>query len=409
MKNIFIFFILIIFTTQSSAIERSRAQFLSEPSYLVLPLPYSLPGIGQGMMITALAGNINETNIDSYIVGISGDAEGVVFALEDMHILPEFLILDVMHQTINKAVVNNYENRGMDSKRDDYTLIEVDQVLTDYAKLTLSMYERRLEVYGILEQQKARITKVRDSDGNLIADLSDPFISESKRRRLGFLLDYTDDRTNPKKGLRFDAQYISSNSQSNEEPEFYTIDKSLSIYLPIAKPVTLAFNVYLSDAYVTKKGVTDTDAIRQELGIECSPLDTQCLKVEEDLVNMMVNSRTNGTASSLGGDRRLRSYPGDRYSGAHSLYYATELRWNLSDAVRPFNFGIWKDVATGLQVAFFYEKGSVSEKIDDLGKMTKESYGSGFRLVSASGFVYRADYAKGDEGEEMTIMFSYPW
>lgn len=44
-----------------------------------------------------------------------------------------------------------------------------------------------------------------------------------------------------------------------------------------------------------------------------------------------------------------------------------------------------------------------------LGDITKESYGAGLRLVSASGFVYRADYAKGAEGEEVTVMFSYPW
>ena len=105
----------------------------------------------------------------------------------------------------------------------------------------------------------------------------------------------------------------------------------------------------------------------------------------------------------------MRSYPDGRFTGAHSQYIASEIRWNVSEEVRPFNFGIWKDIATGFEVAFFYETGSVSETIADLGKNSRSSYGSGFRLVSASGYIYRADYATGDEGEELTIIFSYPW
>ena len=42
----------------------------------------------------------------------------------------------------------------------------------------------------------------------------------------------------------------------------------------------------------------DRDLIKAELGMNCSG-SNQCLKAEEDLVNMMVNSRTNGTATGL--------------------------------------------------------------------------------------------------------------
>lgn len=407
--HLILVFIFIISLTQAFAVERRGPQFLSEPSYLVFPLPYSLPGIGQGLMVTALAGNMYDTNIDAYAIAITGDAQGVVGAVEDIHILPKLLILDLMHQNISKAVVNNYENRGMDSRKDDYSLIEVDEVLSNYGKLTLSLYDRRVELYGILRQQKARIVNIKDSDGNPIVDLSEPFISKSSSRHLGVHLDYTDDRVNPKKGIKFNSEYISSNAQSDSDPEYFTIDNSLTAYIPISKPVTLAFNVFLSDAYVTKTGETDPTVLAQDLGLNCPPTDTECLRVEEDLVNMLINTNTNGSATNLGGEKRLRAYPGDRFGGAHSLYYATELRWNISEKVRPFNFWIWKDVATGLQIAAFYERGTVAEKFRDLGEMSKSSYGGGFRLVSASGFVYRADYATGDEGSQTTVMFSYPW
>ena len=85
-----------------------------------------------------------------------------------------------------------------------------------------------------------------------------------------------------------------------------------------------------------------------------------------------------------------------------------EFRWNLTEEATPFDYFIWKDVRTNLQVAFFAETGSVAETRDGLDKF-KSSYGAGFRLISASGFVYRADLATGDEGTEFVLIFGYPF
>lgn len=401
--------LLLLSTLPLQAIERRGPQFLTEPSYLIFPLPYSIAGIGQGMIITGLAGNINGTNVDAYALGITGDAEGSMVAVEDIHLLPEHLILDVSQQRISKAAVNNYETRGMDSDMEDYTLIEVNKVITDTARLTLSLFDRRLELYGAYNRQEAHIIKVSDSKGNLITKLDDPYISESEQHRYGFLVDYTDDRINPKKGVRFGVEQVVSPDSAKNDAKFYTVDKSLTLYLPLGRSATWAFYAFQSDAYVTEEGVTDPAVIRQELGFQCLVGETACLEAEQELVDLFIASRKNGTATALGGENRLRSYPGNRYNGAHTQHFATELRWNLSEKVHPFNFGIWKDIATGLQVAFFYESGSVAETVDELGTITRDSYGAGFRLVSASGYVYRADYATGDEGSEMTVIFSYPW
>ena len=192
------------------AIDRSRPQFMTEPSYLIFPLPYSLPGIGHGLLLTGLAGNIAETNIDVYALGITGDAEGMMIAVGDIHILPELLILNLSHQDISKAAVNNYDKRGMDSSADDYTLIGVNKVISDSAELTLSLFDRRFELTAAFYKQEAHIVNISDSKGNLIIDLTDPFISKSESRSLGFLVDYTDDRENPKEGVRFGAVYRQS-------------------------------------------------------------------------------------------------------------------------------------------------------------------------------------------------------
>lgn len=389
--------------------ERRGPQFLTEPSYLVFPFPYSLAGIGQGVALTGLAGNIYDTNVDAYVLGLTGDVEGSVIAVEDIHLLPEFLILDLQRQSLSKAAFNNYETRGMNSGKDEFNLVETNKAVVDFAQLTFSLFDRRLELYSAYRSQNAEIVKISDSDGHLIADLDDPYILKTQEYHFGMLVDYTDDRNTPKKGVRFSIEQITKPNKAESDPEFYTIDKSITLYYPIKKQITWALHAFQSDAHVIQKGMIDPTAIRQELGMNCQPTDPVCLQAEQELVVRFISERRNGTATSLGGDQRLRSYPDGRFTGAHSQYIASEIRWNISEEVRPFNFGIWKDIATGFEVAFFYETGSVSETIEDLGKNSRSSYGSGFRLVSASGYIYRADYATGDEGEELTIIFSYPW
>jgi hypothetical protein len=53
--------------------------------------------------------------------------------------------------------------------------------------------------------------------------------------------------------------------------------------------------------------------------------------------------------------------------------------------------------------------GSVADVRADLGDTYRASYGAGFRMVTASGIVLRADVATGREGIETTIILGYPW
>ena len=123
-------------------------------------------------------------------------------------------------------------------------------------------------------------------------------------------------------------------------------------------------------------------------------------------------SKTNneyGTAGSLGGASRLRSYAGGRFSGAQVEFRAAEFRWNLTDENKPFDLYFIRDVRTGIQLAFFYEEGSVANKADQLWKEKRTSQGAGVRLVTSSGFVYRFDMASGQEGREVILFVDYPW
>jgi hypothetical protein len=56
--------------------ERRREQFIDTPGYLILPLPYSYPGIGDGFVLVGYAGNIFGSQTDAILLGFSGDADG---------------------------------------------------------------------------------------------------------------------------------------------------------------------------------------------------------------------------------------------------------------------------------------------------------------------------------------------
>ena len=86
---------------------------------------------------------------------------------------------------------------------------------------------------------------------------------------------------------------------------------------------------------------------------------SECWKV----VDNIVEANTYGTVGSLGGTSRLRSYPHDRFTAAHALFYGAEFRWNLTEERQPFDIVIMKDIRTVWQAAFFYEAGTVADLV----------------------------------------------
>jgi hypothetical protein len=395
---------------QDWAPDRRKDQFLTEPAYFVVPFPYSLPGIGQGIAFTGLLANIAGTPVDAAGIFITGDIEGDYINVGDLYAIPKTLFFEFERFRASSGIVNNYEKRGMDTDKNDFNLIEFDRYDGRDAVGVLTFFERRMEFRAGVSLTDSRVVRIRDADGREIADLRDnPIVSHSETTFVGFVADLTDDRQDPRKGFRIDVQRSHTPRDTSKEADFNVWDYSAAAYIPAGELSTVLVYYFASDAQVISKGETDPAKVRKDLGISCSAGDTQCIAAGEELVNRNIAAHRYGTATSLGGDERLRSYPNGRYQGAHTVFYATEFRWNLSDEVTPFDYFIWKDVRTGLQAAFFYETGSVADKRSDLGDIYRSSYGAGFRLISASGFVYRADYATGDEGGSFVLIFNYPF
>ena len=194
--------------------------------------------------------------------------------------------------------------------------------------------------------------------------------------------------------------------------DYYVQDYNVSTYLPLLSSSTFALNWFRSRAFVRKQGNTDQTSLYNKLISENCTVKTCTSAEEAALLDQAKVAKTNnqyGTAGSLGGASRLRSYAGGRFSGAQVEFRGAEFRWNFTDENKPFDLLFIRDVRTGVQLAFFYEEGSVADTSEQLWDEKRTSQGAGVRLVTSSGFVYRFDLATGQEGREVILFVDYPW
>ncbi len=394
-----------------SAPARRRDQFPKDFGYAAFPYPYRLPGIGSGLSFAAGAFNIADTYTDAYGIVFAGDVKGGAAGVGDIHLIPRTLILDLGYSAISKAAFQSYAQRGMSTGKNDFRLLEVGDTEYYGARMTATFFERRFEVHGAWYEGASRLKSIRDKDGNLILEAQDPPRDRGHTTLLGARLDLTDDYTDPRRGFRLDLTRSQSPPRGSG-PDYFVMDYNSTAYVPFGKRDALALNFLRSDAFVARQGETDPAALQQQLGLNCAGIadPAQQQFCNEVIATTIANNRF-GTATSLGGFDRLRSYPQGRFKGAHTLFVGAEYRWNLTDERTPFDIFVMNSVRTSIQVAFFYETGVTSDTRSDLYTRNnmRDSYGTGLRIVTASGVVLRGDVAHGKEGLNLAIFIGYPW
>jgi len=393
-----------------SDIQRRRDQFLKDFGYFAAPVPYSLPGIGEGLLLFGMANNIKKSQTDLMFNIISGDVGGYGFGIGDLYLIDKHLKVEILQSNLDKASVQSYSSRGMNSNEDDYLNIQIKKAQFTAIRTTVSFYEKMLEFYFMNYINKFSIDSLRDKDGTVILGTSDGLTYDTKSYIIGFMVDYTDDRQDPREGLRFDASVDYAPEDTAGSADFYISSFNTTLYIPFGRRSSWAFNYFRSDAHVIHQGIVDYNQVSQNMGLDCTTIADPVQKSKcENVINNTITANRYGTATSLGGRGRLRSYPEGRFKGAHTQFYGTEFRWNMTKERSPFDIWFMKDIRTGIQSAFFYERGSVAELTSDLWKNEHESYGFGIRMITASGLVYRLDLAHGDEGYETTMIINYPW
>lgn len=392
-----------------SAPARRRPQFRNDPGYALLPYAYSLPGIGVGYGLLGALSKPGRSDADWIATAFTGDADGEAAAVHSLPVVPRRLILDAGIARLSRTTIQSYASRGMSSGKDDFSLARFGESLFGGARLTATGPDRRAEAFAAYYAGTARLESLRDRQGSLIVSSQNAPRYRTDTEIVGARLDLTDDYVDPRRGLRLEPSVWRTPPLAGG-PEYVFTDLSATGFVPLGRRSTWAFNALVSDAYVTRKGVTDPAELERRQGLSCEALTDP--KQRADCAAYLANVAAldgYGTATMLGGVSRLRAYPEGRYKGAHARFLGTELRWNLTDEFTPFDIYVMKDIRTSVQLALFYELGTVADAEGALWKTTRSSGGAGLRVITASGLVYRFDLAAGQEGVQPSVFFQYPW
>jgi hypothetical protein len=412
-RKLFLFVVITLGLCSEAAafetIERRRDQFGKDFSYFLYPIASNIPGLGTAEGGGASVLNMFGTDTDFTGFYLTGDFKASGYALLDINVVPRRLIVDVGYYDFR--VASKAYKRGIDSDRNDFIFPEAEGAY-GLAQVTCSGWDRMFEAYYRVLQGSSRLTQVNDRNGNAFEAI-DSSRHKAHVDTVGGIIDMTDDRLDPRKGVRFEAALKMPKIDDPNQSKYYATDYNLTGYVPFRKWDTLALNLFASQAHVFREASTDFATLQQQVGLGCSnlapgPAQDQCHATEADFINERIAANRYGEATSLGGTQRLRSFDGGRFRAGHTVFYGLEYRLNLTDEHTPFDIIIAKGVRTGLQLAFFAEQGTVFDTWQDWGKVRKTSYGTGFRVV-LSGIVIRADFAQGNEGSQFILFITYPW
>lgn len=385
--------------------ERRRDQFGMEPGHYVYPLAGEVPGLGTASGVGATVLNMAGTDTDFTGFALDGDFKVIGGTVLDFPLRPKRLILDFGGYSYD--VAPTWYGRGIQSDPDTYILPHARGSL-GLAQLTLTYHQRRYEAWFRHAQGASRVTEVLDQAGNAFP-VADTGRHSEMANSLGFTADLTDDRVDPRAGVRSEVALRFPRIDDPNRSRFFNSALNLTGYVPVrARKDTLGVNLFYSGAHVTHKGPTDFATLQAEEGFGCAPADTACQTAEADYINDLIAYNRYGVAMPLGGTQRLRSYDNGRYYAGNALFYGVEYRWNLTEEYVPFDFWIMKGVRTGIQLAAFAEQGTVAEHRGDLLSHMRSSYGIGFRVL-LSGVVIRADWGTGNEGDTFQLFINYPW
>jgi outer membrane protein assembly factor BamA len=223
--------------------------------------------------------------------------------------------------------------------------------------------------------------------------------------RWGLYLDDTDDRRDPRIGYRVQYERWDMPQTREENSAFFQQDYNLTLFIPANDDHTKVWvvNYFESGASVSKEGKLDQSRYVCPPGAKAG-----CQAAIDQLYQRQLENAQMGKATTLGGANRLRGYRTNRFYDAFSAFHGLEYRWYIMETQNPFDFLIEKGVFAGLQLAFFLEEGTVAPTYAQLWAAKRESHGAAFRVIFNT-VVVRYDVGFGDEGQQHTLFFGYPF
>lgn len=292
--------------SSAEVVERRKDQFGRDFGYYLYPIVGEIPGMGKATGFGASVLNIggSDTDFTGYVV--RGDIKATGLALLDYHVLPHRLIFDVGYNDYRVATTSY--NRGINSDPVDVIRPKVEGNYL-LGQMTLTFDERRYEMFARALSGENRLIEVLDKNNQAFAGVDTSWKS-GNYYSVGGSLDLTDDRLDPRKGVRFEFVSRLPHYRSADDSEYFVNDYNLTGYAPMHHWDTLVFNLFYSRANVTRQGLTDPVLLQRRYGLNCTqypvgPNRDACQATEAKLLAGKLENNLYGTATPLGGDAAL--------------------------------------------------------------------------------------------------------
>ena len=392
---------------------RRQDQSRTSNGHILTPAAANIPGFGFFYGIIGGLFNVFGSESDVFSYRFWGEISGGGLGIVDTPLIDNNMTLNVFYNVFDQAAIETHR-RTVDSNRNDALYQHFDFYEVTLAQINYRLFNRRLQLNAGVNRQRQNIDGIYDLEGELIS----PFSSSSEERysfSYGIIGDFTDDRADPRDGAILEAFRYDKPNPGSEEAHYFNMDYNVLYHIPFLSHSTWVFNFYRSDAILYQEGQLDPAIVSSNLGLRCSELTgadaEKCFYHESNLLSDQIAANRHGTSVPIGGTQRLQAFPTNRFVGAHTQTLGTEARINLTEESSQFNIGILSGIRTGVQFAFFYERGIATDKRSELMqiKRYKSSFGGGIRFILASGFIVRMDLASGEEGNQPVLIFQYPW
>ncbi len=416
-RSVFFLFLLAIAVANASADiipdiipERRENPEKYDPGSLIAPVYSHIPGIGSTYGASLLANNLFGTRMNLSSVYTLGNFTTAVLGLTEVHLIEDTLVTS--YYLYATKIPFQVFDRGMTSTPDNY-FYTVNKEYGGSAEIDFNFWERRIQFNSQLGVSRLNYSTIAGADGVQYAN-QDAGEFSVFNPTFRFLLDFTDDNIDPREGVRLEFIRDQTLLWDRIHSQYYVLYGMATAYIPIAESSTWAFNVFRSTAIMQNINPSTQAQLQSQMSLNCGGISdptvrANCQTVEGTRVRERFNDNQFGTAGQLGGPMALRGFALNRFHGSDTIFYATELRLNLSSQPEKFDFGFIKGTKTIVQIAPFFEMGAASDPPDAVEQVTlASSYGVGFRL-GFSGAIVRADFGLSREGQQITLYVGYPW
>ena len=411
-SGLIVLLFVVCWTSSASALlfER-RKTFDSEISWFVYPVVGTIPGVqdfyGLGGTVSGIGGSESDITLISLrgkAKYFEGDFQIDILSIFDIPLFTDHLTFTWFSTKIRNAGWPEGE-RGIDSDPDSMYYLLASNVDASGGELSVNVLENQLEFYYAYTDAKVQPYGLVDPNGTFYSAQNAGIIESPRGYRYGLYLDDTDNRRDPRIGYRFQYEKWGQPSSRAGNSEYFQEDYNLSGYIPVlaeGKGV-LVLNQFYGSSTVIKKGTIDQSQF------VCNNIEAPGGQaILDELYARQVAEAKNGKETSLGGTNRLRGYSTNRFYDSYTNFRGAEFRWYVHEVQEAFNFILEKGTFAGLQLAFFYEEGTVSPDKGSLWKNMRSSYGAGTRFLFNT-IIVRIDRGFGREGGQTTFFVGYPF